>query len=97
MLKASVFAWGTPLLIVAVIMSVDYKLYHGGKKYCWLQIGAFYYGFLLPVGIVMLVNLVVFCLVFYSVAWAKKPKLKTDDKKLVLVRVRAAVCILTLL
>ncbi|XP_067131905.1 uncharacterized protein [Centruroides vittatus] len=97
MLKASIFAWGTPLVVVVVIMSVDYRLYHGGKNYCWLQMGAFYYGFLLPVGIVMLVNSVIFCLVFYSVARTKKPKLKTDDKKLVLKRLRAAVCILTLL
>lgn len=98
MLKASIFAWGSPLLITVIILAVDYKLYHGGKKYCWLQVEAIYYGFFLPVGLIMTINIIVFCLVIYSINCGRKGgKPNRSEIKLAIMQLRATICIFTLL
>ncbi|XP_067138267.1 uncharacterized protein [Centruroides vittatus] len=99
MLKASLWAWGFPLLITLTILAIDHNMYHGGKNYCWLKIKPFYFGFLIPVGIIMLSNIVIFCLVIYSISCGRQIGLRTNqsERKLAITRVRAAFCILFLL
>ncbi|XP_023223025.1 adhesion G-protein coupled receptor G6-like [Centruroides sculpturatus] len=98
MLKATIFAWGFPIIVSIIIVSVDYNLYYGGKNYCWLQIEAFHYGFLLPVAIIMTINIIIFCMVIYSITCGRKAiNHNQSEKKMILARLRAAICIFTLL
>ncbi|XP_069108796.1 uncharacterized protein [Argopecten irradians] len=67
MLKASICAWGLPLIPVIVVCAIDYRLYDGGIYYCWMSLQPFYYAFALPVGLVILINIVVFVLVIVNI------------------------------
>ncbi|XP_012938741.2 uncharacterized protein LOC101862506 [Aplysia californica] len=71
MLKTAVPAWGVPLIPVIIILSVDAELYKGGKDYCWMSLDAFYYGFALPVGLIILANLIIFVMVVVSLCRRK--------------------------
>ncbi|XP_067138175.1 adhesion G-protein coupled receptor G6-like isoform X2 [Centruroides vittatus] len=98
MLKATIFAWGFPIIVSIIIVSVDYNLYYGGKNYCWLRIEAFHYGFLLPVAVIMAINIIIFCMVIYSITCGRKAvNHNQSEKKMILARLRAAICIFTLL
>ncbi|KAL5005644.1 hypothetical protein ScPMuIL_016802 [Solemya velum] len=66
MWKTAIPAWGLPLLPVAVICAVNYELYYGGYDYCWMSLEPFYYAFALPVGIIILINLIVFVVVIVN-------------------------------
>ncbi|XP_038064975.1 adhesion G-protein coupled receptor F1-like [Patiria miniata] len=56
MVKASIAAWGLPVVIIGVILAVDYTAYEN-KNSCFLKPGAaFYYGQLLMIGLVFLYN-----------------------------------------
>ncbi|KAJ9586011.1 hypothetical protein L9F63_020349, partial [Diploptera punctata] len=59
MLKASFSAWITPVIPVIIIVSINPELY-ADKKFCWVHSEAFYYGFLVPVCLIWLLNLIVF-------------------------------------
>ncbi|XP_035678265.1 adhesion G-protein coupled receptor G2-like [Branchiostoma floridae] len=62
-LKVSLIAWGAPLIIVVVTLAVDVNHYLGGDKYCWMALTPLYYAFMLPAGLIILFNLVVFILI----------------------------------
>ncbi|XP_078689910.1 uncharacterized protein LOC144921116 [Branchiostoma floridae x Branchiostoma belcheri] len=62
-LKVSLVAWGVPLIIVVVTLAVDVEHYRGGDKYCWMALTPLYYAFMLPAGLIVLFNLVVFILI----------------------------------
>ncbi|XP_038077212.1 adhesion G-protein coupled receptor G2-like [Patiria miniata] len=60
MIKASFAGWGLPLLVVIIILAADYTQY-SDNKHCFLKPGnAFYFGLLLPIGLVLLFNFVIF-------------------------------------
>ncbi|XP_038077211.1 adhesion G protein-coupled receptor E1-like [Patiria miniata] len=63
MIKASCASWGLPLLVVITILAADYTQY-SDNKHCFLKPGsAFYVGLLLPIGLVLLFNFVIFALI----------------------------------
>ncbi|CAH1270188.1 ADGRG4 [Branchiostoma lanceolatum] len=62
-LKVSLIAWGAPLIIVVVTLAVDVNHYRGGDEYCWMALTPLYYAFMLPAGLIVLFNLVVFILI----------------------------------
>ncbi|XP_076368161.1 uncharacterized protein LOC143255803 isoform X2 [Tachypleus tridentatus] len=99
MCKAMICAWGTPLLIVCLVLSIDHKQYYYGKNICWLAPYGFYIAFLAPVGIVVVVSLVVFNTVIYSIFCGQQIGLRTNqsEKKIAIAKLRAALCILILL
>ncbi|KAH9523813.1 hypothetical protein Btru_047102 [Bulinus truncatus] len=66
MWKTAIPAWGFPLLPVIITLSIDRNLYKGGSKYCWLSLDAFYYGFAIPVGLIILANIFLFIMVVIS-------------------------------
>ncbi|XP_038052047.1 uncharacterized protein LOC119724848 [Patiria miniata] len=68
MLKACTFAWGTPLIIVAVTFGVTFPMgTYRHDDFCFLYVGpAQYYGLLVPIALVLLHNLVTFVLVVRS-------------------------------
>ncbi|KAK3799732.1 hypothetical protein RRG08_056435, partial [Elysia crispata] len=63
MLKMGLPSWGVPVIPVVITLSIDPDLYIGGPKYCWMSRQVFYYGFALPVGIIISANLVIFFLI----------------------------------
>ncbi|XP_072050044.1 uncharacterized protein [Amphiura filiformis] len=70
-LKASFVAWGLPLL-VTVISLVAGMSHYEHLKYCFVDMGhPLYYGVALPIGIILLVNLVLFSKVMYRL-WKKR-------------------------
>ncbi|KAK3719200.1 hypothetical protein RRG08_061509 [Elysia crispata] len=66
MWKMGLPSWGVPVIPVVITLSIDPDLYIGGPKYCWMSRQVFYYGFALPVGIIISANLVIFCLICAS-------------------------------
>ncbi|CAL1531612.1 unnamed protein product [Lymnaea stagnalis] len=66
MLKTSIPAWGLPVIPVVIVLSIDPDLYDGGELYCWMSLPAFYYSFVIPVGLIVLTNIVVYIMVVVS-------------------------------
>ncbi|XP_022298170.2 uncharacterized protein LOC111107321 [Crassostrea virginica] len=66
-LKSVIAAWGLPLIPIICVLSVDHNLYKGGDHYCWMSVDAFYYAFALPVGVIILANLVIFIITVVSI------------------------------
>ncbi|XP_022242223.1 uncharacterized protein LOC106460726 [Limulus polyphemus] len=99
MCKAMICAWGIPLLIVSLVFIIDYKQYYYGKTICWLAPYGFYIAFIIPVGIVVVVSLVVFNIVIYSIFCGQQSELRTNqsERKIAVAKLRAALCILILL
>lgn len=97
-LKASIPAWGLPLIPVVSVLAVDYDLYRGGKYYCWMSPTPFYYAFLLPVALIIIVNCIVFALVLKTLL--NRPKglqSNQSESKRAMMNLRAAVSIFILL
>ncbi|XP_076459089.1 uncharacterized protein LOC143292561 [Babylonia areolata] len=67
LLKTAVVAWGLPLIPVIVVLAIDTDLYHGGDQYCWMSLTPFYYAFLAPVAVIILVNIVVYIMVVVNI------------------------------
>ncbi|KAK3800511.1 hypothetical protein RRG08_043829 [Elysia crispata] len=65
-LKTVLPAWGVPLLPVAAVLFTDYNLYLGRSDYCWMDLQAFYYAFAVPVGVIIVFNLVMFLVIIAS-------------------------------
>lgn len=67
LLKASIFAWGLPIIPVASVLFYDVDSYSGSEGYCWLCPIPFYSAVLGPVAFLMIINLVIFVLVVRSI------------------------------
>ncbi|CAG2244165.1 unnamed protein product [Mytilus edulis] len=79
-LKTVLVAWGLPLVPVVAVLSIDYTLYSGGSRYCWMSLTAFYYSFAIPVGLIILCNLTVFVVTVISIC--RRPTgLRTNQSK----------------
>ncbi|XP_064605625.1 adhesion G-protein coupled receptor G6-like [Liolophura sinensis] len=84
-IKASFIAWGVPLIPVIVVLSINYNLYYRAEgmnitKFCWMDQYTSYFAFLLPIGLIILVNLVVFALIIWTIC--TRPKgLQTNQSK----------------
>ncbi|XP_038054484.1 uncharacterized protein LOC119726730 isoform X2 [Patiria miniata] len=80
LLVASIAAWGLPLVIVVIILAADYTQYEH-QNYCFLKPGnAIYYGQILPIGLVLLFNFVIFTLVTRKLTCARKTIGTSSDK-----------------
>ncbi|XP_061169878.1 adhesion G-protein coupled receptor G4-like [Saccostrea echinata] len=97
-LKAAIPAWGLPLLPVIIVLAVDYDLYKGGNYYCWMSRSPFYYAFLIPVVLIILLNCIIFALVLKNLL--SRPKglqSNQSESKMAMMNLRAAVSIFILL
>ncbi|XP_022326973.2 adhesion G-protein coupled receptor G7-like isoform X2 [Crassostrea virginica] len=98
MLKVSIPAWGLPLLPVIIVLAVDYDLYKGGNYYCWMSPTPFYYAFLIPMALIIIVNCIVFALVLKSLL--NRPKglqSNQSEAKQAMMNLKAALSIFILL
>ncbi|XP_038051051.1 uncharacterized protein LOC119724185 [Patiria miniata] len=83
MIKASIVAWGVPMIVVIIILAVDYTEYDNQDS-CFLKAGpAFYLGEFLFIGLVLLFNLFAFVLVIRKLmSSASKTKGTSDEGQL---------------
>ncbi|XP_071944826.1 adhesion G-protein coupled receptor G2-like [Antedon mediterranea] len=65
--KACLFAWGLPVVIVAVTVGIDVENY-ANTDYCFLAVTRMYYGVALPIAVTLLTNVVVFVMVLHSLS-----------------------------
>ncbi|XP_078619941.1 uncharacterized protein LOC144886984 isoform X1 [Branchiostoma floridae x Branchiostoma japonicum] len=86
-LKAAIFAWGLPLLIAIATVVVDVpSTYPNGQesyrstKFCWLQGNQLYFGFLLPAGLVLLFNTIVYITVISKLVCGRNEGRVVDHK-----------------
>ncbi|XP_069101076.1 uncharacterized protein [Argopecten irradians] len=97
-LKTVVIAWGLPLIPIIVVLSLDPNLYRGGDRYCWMSLEAFYYAFALPIGLIILCNLVVFILTVTSIC--RRPtglRSNQSKQKIAITNLQAAITSFVLL
>ncbi|XP_059139092.1 adhesion G-protein coupled receptor G2-like [Physella acuta] len=64
-IKAACVGWGIPLILVVVTLAIDKTETYGKltSGICWIRSPAFYFVFVVPVVMVLLFNLTVFCLI----------------------------------
>ncbi|CAL1539284.1 unnamed protein product [Lymnaea stagnalis] len=97
-LKTVLPAWGFPLVPVIAVLATDYNLYHGRANYCWMDLHAFYYSLALPVGIIIVFNIVMFFVIIASLVTRPKGlRSNQTGKKTRETNLKAAVTIFILL
>lgn len=99
-LKASIFGWGVPLIPITIVLIVDTNLYIPEIfGICYPQGLAFYYSVLLPVGLIVIANLIIFILVIYNIlkgGW-KSDSLRKNEHGLALSQLRVSIFLFFLL
>ncbi|XP_066300054.1 uncharacterized protein [Branchiostoma lanceolatum] len=88
LLKAAIFAWGLPFVLAIATLTVDVPSdYPNGQEtyrstsFCWLQGSQLYFGFLLPAGLVLLFNTIVYIMVISKLACGGRAEGKVADDK----------------
>ncbi|KAH3752392.1 uncharacterized protein LOC127848548 [Dreissena polymorpha] len=99
MMKSMIPAWGIPLIPVIVILAVDYDMYYGGKGYCWLSRDPMIYGFIIPVAVIILANIIVFTMVMCNLFRRKNKNMASNqsERKMAFLHFQAAVSIFFIL
>ncbi|XP_054920031.1 adhesion G protein-coupled receptor L4-like isoform X1 [Dermacentor andersoni] len=98
-LKAAFGAWGAPMLVILCILIVNPTQYHKRKDFCWLEAEALLYSFLLPVGLILAANVIVFGVVVFSIYCRRQKGLRSTQSQVELAKaqLRATICIVFLL
>ncbi|XP_071492422.1 uncharacterized protein [Diadema antillarum] len=98
MLKACLCAWGLPLVVCIIIVASDHSMYLGDNTYCFVSPGpALYFGVLLLVAVLLLVNFVIFALVLQELTCRKTVAAHKADQGETWRRIQNAVAISVLL
>ncbi|XP_071490278.1 uncharacterized protein [Diadema antillarum] len=98
MLKACLCAWGLPLVVCIIIVASDHSMYLGDNTYCFVSPGpGLYYGVLLLVAVLLLVNFVIFALVIQRLTCRKTVAAHKADQGETWRRVQNAMAISVLL
>ena len=104
MWKASVCAWGVPLLPIIALLVYDSSLYdhdgsrEDGTKICWMSSTGFWIAMLPPLAATMGVNLVMYGLILYGVTCGRPSVPSTlPERALLMNQLRMAVCVFFLL
>ncbi|KAG4070009.1 hypothetical protein HA402_013669 [Bradysia odoriphaga] len=91
-LKSALLGWGCPLIPIAIVLLCDCKLYvpFDQKYFCYPTGQAFYFGLVLPIGLIMLGNAIVFISVLRSIcdgdATSQAGKVVKNDLRLLKLR-----------
>ncbi|XP_063969915.1 mucin-2-like isoform X2 [Lytechinus pictus] len=95
--KASLVAWGCPLLIVGITAGAS-RQYYSHTDFCFPQFWPLIGGLLIPIGVVMIFNVVIYVRVLMRLNKTVKGKhLDKTEKRQRIRRFQNAVCILTLM
>ncbi|XP_070567742.1 adhesion G-protein coupled receptor G6-like [Ptychodera flava] len=99
MVKFCLIGWGVPLITVIVVLAVDVKNY--GYMYndriCWLSQYAFYGAFLVPFGVVLIFNSVIFCLVIHQICGLNSRAITKSERFSIQAQLKAAIGLMALL
>ncbi|XP_046542698.1 adhesion G-protein coupled receptor G6-like [Haliotis rubra] len=97
-LKTAIPAWGLPLIPVISVLAIDYNMYRGRQSYCWMGMEAFYFAFAVPVGVIVVVNIVMFIIILVSLVRRPDGLRSTQSKqRRAKMQLKAAVTIFILL
>ncbi|XP_070568336.1 adhesion G-protein coupled receptor G6-like isoform X2 [Ptychodera flava] len=97
MIKFCLIGWGVPVLIVVITLAIDIDNYGYHNTICWLSDMAFYISFLAPFCLVLLFNLIVFCLIIYQICRLNSRTSTPNEKYSYVSRLRAAIALMVLL
>ncbi|KAK3577303.1 hypothetical protein CHS0354_008396 [Potamilus streckersoni] len=98
MIKTSIPAWGAPLIPVIVLLAVDYNLYYGGRGYCWMQLYPLYWAFVLPIGLILIANFIVFILVIVNLCRrVRGMQVNQSEYKIAVMKFQAGLAVFVLL
>ncbi|XP_078702564.1 uncharacterized protein LOC144928211 isoform X2 [Branchiostoma floridae x Branchiostoma belcheri] len=88
LLKAAIIAWGLPFVIAIITLVVDVpSTYPDGQEtyrstsFCWLQGNQLYFGFLLPAGLILLFNTIVYIMVISKLVCRGRTKGRVADPR----------------
>ncbi|XP_042216045.1 uncharacterized protein LOC121862116 isoform X2 [Homarus americanus] len=102
--KASVCAWGIPLLPILTLLVYDSSLYdsnndyNGDAKICWMSAKGFKFAFLPPLIATMTVNLIIFSKIIHGAVCGRARVTSTmSERVLFMNQLRMAVCVFFLL
>ncbi|XP_066961100.1 uncharacterized protein [Macrobrachium rosenbergii] len=102
--KASVSAWGLPVLPIIVVLVYDSTLYDNKGsdevegKICWMSSECFIYAMLPPLALTMLVNIIMFVLIIRGAVWGRARMNSTlSERSLFMSQLSMAVCVFFLL
>lgn len=104
LLKAALVGWGVPLIPVILVIIIDRQSYiplentADSLKVCYPSGNSLYYGIMLPVGGIILANLVIFVIVVYNIVKGPDEALQqTENKKIIMPHIRLSVLLFFLL
>jgi hypothetical protein len=99
LLKASIFAWGAPILPVTVLLVVDVNNYTPQRRsFCYPEGLGFYLAVLCPVLMIVTANLLVFGMILHSILGGSAIKHHTQTgRKLAMQRIATSVLLFFLL
>lgn len=102
MWKASVCAWGAPLLPIIAVLVYDSTLYDSDQssddKICWMSSTTFKFAFLPPLVAIMGINLVLFVLIVYKATCGRVRITSTlSERQIRLTQLRMAISVFFLL
>ncbi|XP_066988124.1 uncharacterized protein [Macrobrachium rosenbergii] len=102
--KASVCAWGIPVLPILSVLIYDHSLYDSRNDYsgdyriCWMSVQGFKYAFLPPLALTMTVNVVMYSLIIHGAICGRARVNSTmSERTLFMNQLRMAVCVFFLL
>ncbi|XP_076067820.1 uncharacterized protein LOC143040596 isoform X2 [Oratosquilla oratoria] len=100
--KASVCAWGLPVVPILVLLVYDSELYDSdleeGKKICWMSATGFKYAFLPILALTMGINMIFFMLILHGAMCGRERINSTlPERELLLNQLSMAVCVFILL
>lgn len=100
--KSFLIGWMIPLIPVLLVMIVAPHSYVQGIKttstgICYPSGWALYLGVILPIGLIILGNLIIFLLVIYNILYGPGGKLRTNERDLTLSQLRLSVFLFFLL
>ena len=67
-LKSCSFSYGIALIIVIINLSIDSNAYINSNNYCWLQPQFAIYSVILPIGLILIINLILFLLIMIKIS-----------------------------
>jgi len=95
-LKCTLIAWGLPAIIVAATAASDLGHYQG-QHYCRVNGLPFYIGFLAPICLILVVNLVIFGIIMYKLSTRPTRSVEKNNKSEATQRLRRAFGIMILM
>lgn len=101
-LKSFLIGWGVPLIPVLLVVGLAPSSYVKhielqSEGICYPSGNALYFGIILPIGLIILANLIIFLMVIFNILFGPGGKLRATDRDLTLAQLRLSVLLFFLL